>query len=432
MNEYDYKGFGERMQNFESPDSNITVNSGFLPNSDSINYVFRAAESSFNSIKSEAYLLERIFGCKVEDLTSIVITNGDAEEQIEDRLLDPVIDLSYSLRFAVGYDKLKMVKSQIFKIKNTDILFYFSQVGWICRRSDLSNIQNIFENFKLTPSSYNQGALDKVFWTDKTLSLKRDIEFFSMSKKWFDQKDLPYSRSYLLYGPPGNGKTSVIRAISEFFHAKPESFSFTAKYDDPDTEFNNWVVGRQRRRYSDDDDMHQIPRPLNLEVNELSNPKIRILLLEDVDRFFSKDSHTSMPVSFSTILNALDGVVQRKNSIIIATANNPEKIDSQVLCRPGRFDLRVPFEAPTEESIKNFILKISSGDIISDFAIERVASICKGHSLSFVKGIYLSAANRSFSRSSLNINDEDIISAAEEFSSNLGREIKSIKPGAGF
>lgn len=413
------------------------LNSGFLQKNGDINYVLRAAESPLNLLKSDSLYLTKLFGCSVDDLTSIIIETADAEEQIQKNILEPIIDLSYIHRFSVNHDRLRLSFSQVFKVKNTNIILYFSPFGWVCKKSDFSKVREILESWKLTPSTYNSEALNKVFWTEKSLSIKRDIEFFSVSKKWFDQKDLPYSRSYLLYGPPGNGKTSVIRAISEFFHSKPESFSFTAKYEDPDTSFQNWITGKDysrdesdygpplvRRRvvppgFSDSDDMQ-------------SNPRIRILLLEDIDRFFSKDNSSQLPVSFSTVLNSLDGVIQRKNSIIIATANNPEKIDSQVLCRPGRFDLRVPFEAPNEQSIIDFITKLSDGDNVSAGAIERVASICKGHSLSFAKGVYLSAANRAFSRSSVIINDEDIIGSAEEFSLNLGREIRSVKPGAGF
>lgn len=423
-----------RLQNYETSDVRMEINSGIFEPKDNINYVLRASESALNMLRSDAYFLENLFGCSPDDLTSMVIESQDAEEQLELNLLEPAIELSYSHRFSVGYDSLKLSNSQVFKIKNTGIILYNSQIGWVCKKTDFPKVRELIEGWKLTPASYNAESLEKVFWTEKTISLKRDVEFFSMSKKWFDKKDLPYSRSYLLYGPPGNGKTSVIRAISEFFHSKPESFSFTAKYDDPDTSFQNWIIGRESNKYEMDDYGPPLVRNRRHQDDGMSesNPKIRILLLEDIDRFFSKENSVQLPVSFSTVLNSLDGVVQRKNSIIIATANNPEKIDSQVLCRPGRFDLRVPFEAPTESVIIEFIKKISDGDQISDAAISSVASICKGHSLSFAKGIYLSAANRAFSRSSFTINDEDIILSAQEFSLNLGREIKSIKSGYGF
>jgi SpoVK/Ycf46/Vps4 family AAA+-type ATPase len=191
----------------------------------------------------------------------------------------------------------------------------------------------------------------------------------------------------------------------------------------------------------DEDDYYadEIPRSPRLkryghEIGDLeeSNPRIRILLLEDIDRFFSKEEGFKTPVSFSAILNALDGVAQRKNSILIATANNPEKIDSQVLFRPGRFDLRIPFEAPNREGIRSFLAKLSEEDSISPSMIDKVADAARGHSLAFVKGVYLAAANKAFARTSTQIYDEDITESLQEFLSNLGRDIKSNKGGAGF
>jgi hypothetical protein len=64
--------------------------------------------------------------------------------------------------------------------------------------------------------------------------------------------------------------------------------------------------------------------------------------------------------------------------------------------------------------------------------IDRVADASRGHSLAFVKGIYLAAANKAFARSSQLISDEDIEISLSDFLSNLGRDIKSNKGGAGF
>jgi len=35
-----------------------------------------------------------------------------------------------------------------------------------------------------------------------------------MNQKWYHERSVPYRRGYLLYGPPGSGKTSFINAIS--------------------------------------------------------------------------------------------------------------------------------------------------------------------------------------------------------------------------
>lgn len=405
--------------------------SAFSQNSFIESFVHRPPTSVTKLLKSEAEDIKRILGVRWEE--SMVFSLSENIDPLLFKLED-ISDIGFVKTFSVSGNRWKERTGSIFKIPGEDIVFYNTDFGFVCRRRDWTKIRDFVSQISLSPSSYDQKSLDKIFWDSKTESLRKDILFFSKSKEWFDKRDLPYSRSYLLYGPPGNGKTSTIRAIAKFFHTIPSQFSFTAKYEDPDSAFLNWVNGEV-----EEDDYYETPGPLKanrylhtlVDSND-SSPRIRILLLEDIDRFFSKEEGFKTPVSFSAILNALDGVAQRKNSILIATANNPEKIDSQVLFRPGRFDLRIPFEAPNKDGIKLFLTKLSEEDCISPAMVDKVADAARGHSLAFVKGVYLAAANKAFARTSTQISDEDISESLNEFLSNLGRDIKSHKGGAGF
>lgn len=47
-----------------------------------------------------------------------------------------------------------------------------------------------------------------------TKAIEEDIADFLVNKQWYSQRGIPYRRGYLLYGPPGCGKTSFIKAIS--------------------------------------------------------------------------------------------------------------------------------------------------------------------------------------------------------------------------
>ena len=73
-------------------------------------------------------------------------------------------------------------------------------------------------------------------------------------------------------------------------------------------------------------------------------PEKALILLEDVDAIFTRRSPTtgngSESVSFSGLLNALDGVAAQEGRIFFMTTNHIEQLDP-ALIRPGRCDIKV-------------------------------------------------------------------------------------------
>ena len=44
--------------------------------------------------------------------------------------------------------------------------------------------------------------------------VRNDFESFFRREHWFREHGLPFRRGYLFYGPPGNGKTTVIKVMA--------------------------------------------------------------------------------------------------------------------------------------------------------------------------------------------------------------------------
>merc|ERR1719171_2330368 len=89
-------------------------------------------------------------------------------------------------------------------------------------------------------------------------------------------------------------------------------------------------------------------------------PPQSIVLLEDVD-FAIRDQTTAEPsgpyagvtrVSFSGLLNALDGVVATEERIIFMTTNHFQKLP-RALVRPGRVDMQVYIGLATDEQLRH-------------------------------------------------------------------------------
>eukprot|EP00595_Chromulina_sp_UTEXLB2642_P003268 CAMPEP_0196762636 /NCGR_PEP_ID=MMETSP1095-20130614/2433_1 /TAXON_ID=96789 ORGANISM="Chromulina nebulosa, Strain UTEXLB2642" /NCGR_SAMPLE_ID=MMETSP1095 /ASSEMBLY_ACC=CAM_ASM_000446 /LENGTH=190 /DNA_ID=CAMNT_0042114047 /DNA_START=770 /DNA_END=1342 /DNA_ORIENTATION=- len=85
-------------------------------------------------------------------------------------------------------------------------------------------------------------------------------------------------------------------------------------------------------------------------INSL--PTNTIVVLEDIDSLFSKDrdNKNDSKITFSGLLNALDGVGSSLGQIFILTTNLIHQLDS-ALIRKGRVDIQVEFTYAVDEQI---------------------------------------------------------------------------------
>jgi len=157
-----------------------------------------------------------------------------------------------------------------------------------------------------------------------------DVQDFIDSPAWYRERGIPYRRGYLLHGPPGCGKTSFITALAGHL-----SYSIC-------------VLNLSDRSMSDDRLQHRLA----------DAPENSIILLEDVDAAFvtreqmeadgDSDSKKKAAneaafqglnrLTFSGLLNAIDGVTSTEGRIVFMTTNYVDRLDP-ALIRPGRVDL---------------------------------------------------------------------------------------------
>lgn len=146
-----------------------------------------------------------------------------------------------------------------------------------------------------------------------------DVQDFLDSSKWYYDRGIPYRRGYLLHGPPGSGKSSFIQALAGHL------------------DYNIAILNLSERGLTDD------------RLNHLLTiiPKRTIVLLEDADAAYSNrrtqtdvDGYRGANVTFSGLLNALDGVASAEERVLFLTTNHISRLDS-ALIRPGRIDMTV-------------------------------------------------------------------------------------------
>lgn len=147
-------------------------------------------------------------------------------------------------------------------------------------------------------------------------SIVHDVNDFMARQQWYTDRGIPYRRGYLLFGPPGSGKSSFIQALAG------------------ELDFSVAMINLSETGMTDD--------KLAFLLTKL--PKRSLLLLEDADAAFvnrrqrDTDGYTGATVTFSGLLNALDGVAAGEERIAFLTTNHVDRLDP-ALIRPGRVDM---------------------------------------------------------------------------------------------
>ena len=115
----------------------------------------------------------------------------------------------------------------------------------------------------------------------------------------------------------------------------------------------------------------------NIEDSSLAGllrdaPVRSVLLLEDVDAVFpqrgrrdgddkyDEEKESASRVSFSALLNAIDGVVAQEGRLLLMTTNHIERLDP-ALIRPGRCDVRIEVGLASAAQLAAMFLRFFPG-----------------------------------------------------------------------
>jgi hypothetical protein len=183
------------------------------------------------------------------------------------------------------------------------------------------------------------------------------VENFLASKDFYLKNKIPWKRGILLYGKPGNGKTSIIRTIISMYPFKPVTV----------------VAG------ANDEAMREA-----FSYAEEQSPSL--LYIEDLDSLLEKS------LDPSAFLNLMDGISAKNGLLVVATANEVKKLKANVTRRPSRFDRK--FEIPLPNAEMAYIyLKRWFGNLITLKKCRELAKYASKHEFSYayLKELYISA-----------------------------------------
>jgi len=196
---------------------------------------------------------------------------------------------------------------------------------------------------------------------DQAEAIRQDAQEFLDSEDWYCKRGIPYRRGYLLHGPPGCGKSSYVSALAGRLG------------------YNICVLNLGEPSMTDDRLQHLLAVA----------PPQSIVLLEDVDFAVGESTPADksgpyagvMRVSFSGLLNALDGVVATEERIIFMTTNHYPRLP-RALVRPGRVDLSVYVGLASPVQLNRMFIRFYPG---YDTLAEQFTTICDGEGLSMAE-----------------------------------------------
>jgi hypothetical protein len=166
--------------------------------------------------------------------------------------------------------------------------------------------------------------------TDKLLRLPdsrsdevvAEVEKFWTLKETFKKFGFAHKRGFLLFGPPGSGKTSTVAII---MNDMVKRGGIVILGDHPSTLAKGLA---------------------NLRSIESERPVV--VIMEDIDTIIQRYGE-------SEVLALLDGESQIENVVYIATTNYPEKLDGRITNRPSRFDRIVKIGMPNAAARELYI-----------------------------------------------------------------------------
>lgn len=173
----------------------------------------------------------------------------------------------------------------------------------------------------------------------------------------YQKYGMVHKRGILLYGPPGCGKTSIVKLLCNDLIKKNGVIFSISDFRDAE----NFVA--DFRRVEPD-------RPI-------------LTIQEDIEGLFEGKEGAEQ---IKAALSFLDGQAQVNNIVHIATTNQPESLADRFIKRPGRFDLVIGLHEPTAETREAY-LKYIFKNMVSESDLKKLVDETSGLGLAYLREV---------------------------------------------
>lgn len=190
-----------------------------------------------------------------------------------------------------------------------------------------------------------------------------DVGWFLQQRDYYEKRNLPYRRGYLLTGSPGTGKSAIVAYASQLYDLP---MYYVTSLSDPSGLMEGIAVTARR---------HTI-----------------ILLIEDIDLVGInvddvagnvKDERNQLPATvLRELMNRLDGVTEADNFVFVCTSNERAELD-EALLRPGRIDVQLTIDLLTHDEQLDYLefvygdeVVLPDGTVLKPRPIAELTNLC--------------------------------------------------------
>jgi hypothetical protein len=249
---------------------------------------------------------------------------------------------------------------------------------------------------------------EDVAWEDVLLPEAQRDDLVRTTRELFEPRTralyrkhgIAYRRGVLLAGPPGNGKTTIVKAIRT---SVPVPLVIAAG-----------PVGCNKREAL-----------IERAFERASGLAPSILCFEDLDGLIDDG------LALSFFLNLLDGLEPLEGVLVIATTNRPEKIDPAIARRPSRFD-RVFAIQPPDRTLRHAFFERALRDQVEPATLDRLAARTDSLSVAFLKELVVQARLAAVRRGDEHVTDRDLDDALASIGDHVRLATSGLEERSGF